>query len=109
MAMEESTLYLWCLNETRDTVLGHKTRFPAKSTPLSELTPGMELGELFENEYIHDSLGPLKVEEAGKDSVTIIYRDERFTLRRGERYTTSMHRTGNSYMSEYIGIEAELC
>lgn len=108
MAMEESTLYIWCLVETRDTALGHKTRFPARSTPFKELVPEMELAGLFENEYFHEALSPLRIEEVGEDHVTICFRGERFTLHRGERHATSLYRSSSTYLSEYIGIEAEL-
>ena len=108
MAMEESNLYIWCLVETRDTALGHKTRFPARSTPFKELVPEMELAGLFENEYFHEALSPLRIEEVGEDFVTIRFRDERFTLRKGERHATSLYRSSNTYLSEYVGVEAEL-
>lgn len=106
--MEESVLYLWYLSETRDTALGHKTRFPARSTPFRELSAGMNLAVLFENDYVRENLGELKVEAVGVGSVTISYRGETFTLRRGEHFSSAMHRAGSSYMPEYVGIEAEL-
>ena len=81
--MEESILYLWCLTDTRDLSLNNKTRFPARSTPFRELSSGMELAGLFENEYLHEALSSLKLEEVGEDYVTISFRGERFTLHKG--------------------------
>ena len=75
--MEESILYLWCLTDTRDLSLNNKTRFPARSTPFRELSSGMELAGLFENEYLHEALSSLKLEEVGEDYVTISFRGER--------------------------------
>ena len=85
--MEESILYLWCLTDTRDLSLNNKTRFPARSTPFRELSSGMELAGLFENEYLHEAL---------------------ITLHKGERHTTASYRSANTYLTEYIGVEAEL-
>ena len=93
--MEESILYLWCLTDTRDLSLNNKTR-------------GMELAGLFENEYLHEALSSLKLEEVGEDYVTISFRGERFTLHKGERHTTASYRSANTYLTEYIGVEAEL-
>ena len=98
--MEESILYLWCLTDTRDLSLNNKTRFPARSTPFRELSSGMELAGLFENEYLHEAVG--------EDYVTISFRGERFTLHKGERHTTASYRSANTYLTEYIGVEAEL-
>lgn len=106
--MEESILYLWCLTDTRDLSLNNKTRFPARSTPFRELSSGMELAGLFENEYLHEALSSLKLEEVGEDYVTINFRGERFTLHKGERHTTASYRSANTYLTEYIGVEAEL-
>lgn len=106
--MEESILYLWCLTDTRDLSLNNKTRFPARSTPFRELSSGMELAGLFENEYLHEALSSLKLEEVGEDYVTISFRGERFILHKGERHTTASYRSANTYLTEYIGVEAEL-
>lgn len=106
--MEESVLYLWYMSETREVSLGHKTRFPASSTPFGELVPGMNLTRLFENEYIRENLGDLTVETVDDDSVTLKFRDELTTLHKGERWTSDKHRVLTSYLPEYVGIEVEL-
>lgn len=106
--MEESVLYLWYMSETRGTALGRKTRFPAKSTPFRELHEGMDLTDLFENEYVRENLGGLTVMKVESESVTLSLRGESITLHRGERKSSEKHRVTSSYIPEYVGIEAEL-
>lgn len=106
--MEEAILYIWCLSETRSSSVSNRTRFPARSTHVKDLSSGMELADLFENEYFRDALGSLKLEEVGDDHVTISYRGDKFTVRKGERHTTPMFPTDNAYLSEYMAVEVEL-
>lgn len=106
--MEESVLYLWYMSETRGVALGHKTRFPARSIPLMDLSEGMDLSNLFENDYVRENLGDFTVEEVSADSVTMKYRGESFTLKKGNIWTSDLHKTSVSYLPEYAGIEAEL-
>lgn len=105
--MEELTLYIWSLSETRGVDLGHKSRYPARSAPLKSLRQGMDLSELFESASMRRQ-HRIILEELGTDYVKISCMGDHITLHKGERYTSRMLRTDNIYIAEYIGLEIEL-
>lgn len=106
--MEELTLYIWSLSETRDMSIGNKTRFPGKSIALKDLETGMDLSERFEWEWLREYYRGLTVEAVGNDSVTIRRGHASITLHKGEVFTSELAKTDNIYIAEYIGLELEL-